>query len=84
MIPARAQSLHGSFLGSEARGIAFEAVGLWSRSSGSLRGVNALQKALAEALDGLADARNFRDVDACAYDHECYLPRMESLQHRIL
>ncbi len=30
---------------------------------------NALQKTVSKALDGLADAGNFGDVDACAYDH---------------
>jgi hypothetical protein len=69
MIPARAESFHSGFLGSEARGITLDAIGLGVAIANLFGCVNALEETLSEALNGLADARNFRDVDAGAYDH---------------
>src|SRR5206468_11349042 len=70
MIPARAQSFHGRFLGGEARGITLHAIGLGIAIPNFSGSINALQEALPETLDGLADAGNFGDVDARAYDHD--------------
>jgi hypothetical protein len=69
MIPAGPQGLHGGFLGGETRGIALEAIRLRIAIADLSGGEDALQETLPEALDGLADARDFRDVDARAYDH---------------
>src|SRR5450432_846141 len=69
MIPARAQRLHRSFLGGEARGVTLEAVSLGIAVANLSRREDALQKAVPKALNGLPDARNFSDVDARAYDH---------------
>ena len=73
VIPAGAESLHGGFFGGEARGIALEAIRLGIAIANLSRSVDALQKAVPEALDGLADAGDFGDVDARAYDHSGYL-----------
>src|SRR5579863_2055153 len=69
MIPASAQSLHRGFLGGETRCITLETIGLGIAVENFSRGEDALQKTVPEALNGLADAGNFGDVDACAYDH---------------
>src|SRR5579864_945624 len=70
MIPAGAERLHGGLFGGEARGIALEPVRLRIAIAHLSRGEDALQKTLPETLNRLADAGNFGDVDARAYDHE--------------
>jgi hypothetical protein len=67
--PARAQSLHRRFFGGETRGVALHPVCLRVAVASFARRINALQKAVAKAFDRLPDARNLRDVDACADDH---------------
>src|SRR5271165_372300 len=74
VIPARAQGLHGSFLGGEARGITFESIHLGIAVTHLAGGEDALQKTVSESLNGLADAGNFGDVDARAYDHSGNCP----------
>ena len=56
-------------LAGEARGITLHPIRLGIAIANLSRGKDALQKTLPEALDGLADAGNFGDVDARAYDH---------------
>src|ERR1700686_3886560 len=70
MIPAGAERLHGGLFGGEACGIALEPVRLRIAIAHLSRGEDALQKTLPEALHRMADAGNFGDVDARAYDHE--------------
>src|ERR1700730_16313887 len=81
MVPAGAERFHGGFLGGEACGIALEPVRLRIAIAHLCRCEDALQETLPEALHGLADAGNFGDVDARAYDHELN-PWPRSLQHR--
>src|SRR5690242_6722604 len=69
VIPTRSQRLHCSFFRREAGGIAFESVGLGIAITNLSRRVDALEKPVSKSLDRLPDARNFSDVDACAYDH---------------
>src|SRR6266566_5831069 len=69
VIPSGSKSFHGGFLGGEARGVTLHAICLGIAISNLSRGEDTLQKALPEALDGLANARDFGDVDARAYDH---------------
>src|ERR1700741_815725 len=70
MIPTSSERFHGGIFGGEARGIALEPVRLRIAIAHLSRGEDALQKTLPEALHRLADAGNFGDVDARAYDHE--------------
>ena len=80
VVPARAEGLHGGFLGGEAGGIAFRRGWLSTRNTDFALGENAAQEAVPEALDGFANARNFGDVDAGADNHgplsifDCQLP----------
>src|ERR1035441_169518 len=82
MVPAGAQSLHGCFLGCEASRVTLHAICLGIAIAHLSRSVDALQKTLAETLDGLADAGNFCDVDACAYDHDADALGIESYSNR--
>src|SRR5579864_2544916 len=68
-VPACAESLHGRFLGREAGGISFNAVGFRVAVSNFFFGEDATQKALAKTLDGLGNPRHFGDVDPGAHDH---------------
>src|SRR5208337_2676471 len=67
-----AQSLGSCFLGCEPGSEAFgreafaQAIGLLARS------VDAVEEALAEAIDGVLDALNLNQVDAGTYDHPVY------------
>jgi hypothetical protein len=72
MIRSRTQRLHRRFLGRETRGITLEAIRLGIAIANLFRGKYALEKARSEAFDGLADARNLGDVNACAYDHDLF------------
>ena len=69
MIPTRAQSLHGGFFGGEAGRVTLHPIRLGIAIANLAGRENTLQKTLSEALDGTADAGDFGDVDACAYDH---------------
>src|ERR1700676_633150 len=71
MVPAGAQSFHGGFLGGEAGGIALHTIRLRIAIANLSGGKDALQETLPETLNGLSNARNFGDVDPCAYDHVC-------------
>jgi hypothetical protein len=68
--PSGPQCLHPRFLGGKASGIAFEAPGFSFTISNFAVGKNATQKAVAEAPDAFADARNFGDVDPSAKNHK--------------
>src|SRR6201987_5770854 len=70
MIPTSSERFQGGLFGGEACGIALEPVRLRIAISHLSRSEDALQKTLPEALHRLADAGNFGDVDARAYDHE--------------
>src|SRR5690349_21670869 len=82
VIPTRAQCLHGSLLGREARGVTLEAVGLGVAVANLPRRVDPLEKSVPKALDGLPDTRNFSDIDARAYDHAGMNPRVKSYSRR--
>src|SRR5579862_2039570 len=69
MIPSGAQRLHRGFFGGVAGGITFYAIGLRLAIANLAGRVDPLQEPVAEALDGLANAGNFRDVDARANYH---------------
>src|ERR1700730_11816269 len=69
VVPARSQSFHRSLLGSKAGGVTLHAVGLRVTIAHLAGSVYPLQKPAMEALDRFAYARNFRDVNASAYDH---------------
>jgi hypothetical protein len=69
MIPTRADGLHCSFFGGEARSVTLNAVGLRFTVEDLGLGEDPMQKAVAEARDGRFDARYFRYVDASADDH---------------
>jgi hypothetical protein len=75
MIPAGAESLHGRFLGGEASSVALEAIRLRIAIANLSLSENPLKKTLPEALNGLAYAGNFGDVDAGAYNHVRDIPR---------
>src|SRR5260370_6328696 len=69
VVPARSQSFHRSLLGSKAGGVTLHAVGLRVTIAYLAGSVYPFEKPALEALDRFAYARNFRDVDASAYDH---------------
>jgi hypothetical protein len=69
MAPARAQSLHGRFLGGEACGATLFAIGLRLAIADFPCRIDALQKAVAKARDRLPGARNLRNIDTRADDY---------------
>src|SRR5208283_679817 len=73
--PSRAERLHPGFLGGEARGIAFKAAGFSFAVPHFALGEDAVEKAIAKALDAFADARNFGDVNSGAEDHRNIVKR---------
>src|SRR3979490_2212654 len=64
VIPARAQRLHRGLLGGKARGVPLDPICLGITVADFSGSKNALHKAFSEALDRMADARNFGDIDA--------------------
>src|ERR1700758_4476531 len=69
MIPSRAESFHGGFLGGKARRIALDAVGLGIAIFDFSRGEYAVQKPISEAGNRLCDTWNFSNVDAGTNNH---------------
>ena len=67
--PSGAESFHAGFFSGETGGVAFEASGFGFAVLDFTFGENAVEKTIAETLDGLADARNFGDIDTGAEDH---------------
>src|ERR1700704_5302947 len=67
--PSRAQRLHPSFFGGEARGIAFKTAGFSFAVTDFALGEDPPKKAFAEPLDRFADTRNFGDVHPGADNH---------------
>src|SRR5579862_120032 len=70
MIPSGAECFHRGFLCCESRSITLKAVRLRVAIANLPGSKNALYETVAKALDGLADAGNLGDIDACAYDHD--------------
>ena len=70
MVPASAQRLHGRLLGREAGGVPFHPVGLGVAVANLAFGEHAMQKAFPMASQSLRDARDFRNVNAGADNHE--------------
>ena len=69
-----ADGFHECFLGGEAGGEAFEAVGLGERVGDLVRGEDALQEAVAKAGVGVADTGDFGEVGADRKDHAFIVP----------
>ncbi len=69
MIPSGADGFHCGFFGSETRGVALHPVGLRFAVVDLGLGKDPAQKTVTEACDRRFDARDFRYVDASAYDH---------------
>jgi len=77
MIPSGAESFHGSFLGSEARSIAFDAIRFGIAITHLAGSEDALEEAMTEPFDGVPDAGNLGDVNANADDHEGILQELK-------
>ncbi len=69
IIPAGSQRLHRGFFGGEPRRVALVPIRFRVAIATLAGGVDAREEAVSEALDRLTDARNFGNVDACAYDN---------------
>src|SRR5712691_10224302 len=69
VIPACAQGLHSRFFRGKAGGVALHAVCFGIAVAPFALRVDAPQKAIAKAFNRLPNARNLRDVDACANNH---------------
>src|SRR5205807_3078307 len=69
VIPSRAQRLHRRFLRRKPRRVSLHAVRLRITVANFALGKDSPYKAISEALDGVANAGNFSDVDASANDH---------------
>lgn len=67
--PTRAERFHSGFFGGEAGGITFKAPGPPFAVTDFSVGEDATKKAVAETLDGFADARHFSNVDSGAENH---------------
>src|SRR6266852_4054857 len=72
VIPSRAQRLHRRFLRSKSRRIALDAICLGIAIANFALSKNSPYKAISEALNGVANAGNFGDVDASANDHRIF------------
>src|SRR5579864_2721360 len=83
VVPSCTERLHRRFFRGEASGVTLDAVGLRIAVANLARGEDALEKAAAETLDRLADARNLSDVDPGANDHK-RLPIQRELRVRII
>src|SRR3984893_7971141 len=70
MVPAGAERFHGRFLGGKAGSITFDAGGCGLGIASFAFGEHTPKESVAMTRDGLRDARNFRDVDTGADDHE--------------
>jgi len=70
MVPAGAERFHGCFLGGEAGGVTFHSIGLGIAVAYLAFGEHAAEESVTMAGKGLRDARNFRDVDPSADDHQ--------------
>ena len=68
-LPTRADGLHAGFFGGKPGGISLVAIRLALYICDLGARVNALDEASAVALDGCADAIDFRQVDADSNDH---------------
>ena len=66
MTPSGAESFHAGFFSGEAGGVTFEASGFSFAVEDFAFGEDAMQKTFTETLDGLANARDFGDVDTGA------------------
>ena len=69
--PSRTQRFHPCFFCSETGGVALESSSLALAVSDLAFRKYSLKEAVTEALDTLANARDFSDVDAGAEDHGC-------------
>ncbi len=75
-IPAGADGFHGGFFGGEASGVALCLVGFGFAIANLFGREDALEKTTPEALDGLGDPPDFRDIDTGADDHgRCFAVR---------
>ncbi len=70
VVPACAESLHGSFLSCKARGVTLHAVGLRFTVTDFAFGEDSMQETIAMTRYGLSNARDFRDVNSGPDDHE--------------
>src|SRR5436305_4331431 len=70
VIPAGAERFHGRFFGRESRRIALHAIRFRVAVTDFSGREDALEKSDAKALNGLADARNFSDIDTSADNHD--------------
>src|ERR1035438_6849325 len=69
VVPTRAQSFHRRLLGREAGGVTLRTIRLRIAILDFSYREDAPQKTIAEALDRLPNARNLRNINACADDH---------------
>ena len=72
MAEAGAEGLEGGLFGGEAGGEALQVIALGGAVRDLGGGEDTAKKALAEALEGLADPGNLCDINPCAYDHFCF------------
>ena len=75
VIPPRAEGFHARFFGGKSSGVTFEASGFGFAIADFTFGEDSVKETIAETGDGRADARDFGDVDAGAYDHLCIVDR---------
>lgn len=66
---AGSDSFHACLFGGKSGGQAFRGVGLGQAIMELRRGENTSQETLPEPLDRGLDARDFSDVNSCAYNH---------------
>ena len=71
----RTSGRRARFFGGKSSGVTFEASGFGFAIADFTFGEDSVKETIAETGDGRADARDFGDVDAGAYDHLCIVDR---------
>jgi hypothetical protein len=78
MLDACAESLGSGFLGGKARGETLSGGSFGAAIGNFLFGKHAVQESLAEALEGVRDARDFNQIDAGSDEHEATVAQQET------